>query len=573
MNIGAGTVNWTNGLLSGNNDRAINNSGTITLTNVTISGNTTAGNGGGLDNGGTATLINVTVNGNTSTTALNIGGIRNDNVLSVRNSILTNNTPVNCGGNIALTSQGNNLDSEATCLTSLQTGDVTNTDPLLLVLADNGGGVQTHALQLLSPAIDTAPTTTVACPGTDARGVTRPVDGDVDGTATCDKGAFEFRPRKIGPAPTSINFGTVTSGTSQDQTVTITNNGDGDLTMGTIGVADPIATPFSIPANTCNGVTLARAASCTVTVRFTPTTIDSLSDTFSIPSDDPLTPTVTFTVSGLGSSTIAANIGVSPSALDFGSLTVGTTADATITVTAGGSAALVIGTIVKPAAPFDITSDTCSGQTLPSSTNCTLTVRFSPTSNAASVDSFDIPNNDPDTPTIAITLKGAGVAASGNNPPSAPVLVSPDDGATVTGTSVTLVWQQSTDADGDTVTYQVTNCADPDFTGCAPVDVASAGASGLALAGLGSLGAGILVIGFVAGGSRRSRTALLMLMAVLLTGSVFLSCRSGGGGGSTPASPSYTVTGLAAGTYYWKVSASDGNGGVSTSEPRSYTMQ
>ena len=41
-----------------------------------------------------------------------------------------------------------------------------------------------------SPAIDAG--TNSQCPSTDIRGVTRPVDGDVDGTATCDIGAYEY---------------------------------------------------------------------------------------------------------------------------------------------------------------------------------------------------------------------------------------------------------------------------------------------------------------------------------------------------------------------------------------------
>jgi CSLREA domain-containing protein len=96
-NGAAGTIIWTDGELSGATDRGINNSGQMTLTNVTISGNTTAGNGGGIDNGGTVTLQNVTISNNTSTTLLNIGGLRNDGTASLRNTIISGNLPANCG--------------------------------------------------------------------------------------------------------------------------------------------------------------------------------------------------------------------------------------------------------------------------------------------------------------------------------------------------------------------------------------------------------------------------------------------------------------------------------------------
>jgi len=595
-NGAAGVLTWTNGEASGNfnSDIAnaggggVQNNGTITLTNITISNNSSSGQGAGIDSIGTVAAQNVTVSNNTSTAAVNaIGGVRNNGVLTVtvRNTIISGNAPANCGGTI--TSQGNNLDSANSCLFA-GLGDLINTDPLLVALANNGGALQTRALQPTSPAIDAGSAT--VCPPTDARGIVRPVDGNPlppAVTAICDIGAFEFRPRKITAAPASpLNFGTVTTTTS-DQVVTITNGGDGPLLMGTIAVADALAAPFTIPVNTCTpNLTLARAASCALTVRFTPVAVAAASDTFSIPSDDPLTPIMTFSVSGAGSATLVPNITITDSAapandqlVNFGSIAVGTTSDATITITGGGSTAVVIGTIAGNdplAAPFSITSNTCSGQAIAPAQTCTLTVRFAPTTNAASSDTFDVPNNDPDTPTITITLTGSGLSATGNNPPSVPVLTSPANGATVPGTSVSLVWQRSTDVDGDAVTYHVTNCANAAFTGCTPVDVASAAPSALLFAGLGSFGAGIILVGFVAGsGLKRSRKTMLLMIALLLMGALFMSCsKSSDDGPPAPVETQFTVSGLAPGTpYFWKVVADDGKGGTSTSVTWSYTTQ
>ena len=50
-----------------------------------------------------------------------------------------------------------------------------------------------------SPAIDSGDNT--ICPATDYRGVTRPVDGDDDGAAVCDMGAYEWGGTDI-PVPT-----------------------------------------------------------------------------------------------------------------------------------------------------------------------------------------------------------------------------------------------------------------------------------------------------------------------------------------------------------------------------------
>ncbi len=188
--------------------------GTLAMTNVTISGNSTTGSpGAGLDNEGETSATNVTINGNqsaeagggvlnTSTGALamtnatiaeNIAhedapGIRNlgsSGGVTLRNTIVADGC--SSSSTPAVTSQGHNLDAGVSCGFGVQ-GDISNRDPLLGPLQNNGGAMElpTMALAPASPAIDAGNNS--ACPATDERGAPRPHG------PTCDIGAFELSP-------------------------------------------------------------------------------------------------------------------------------------------------------------------------------------------------------------------------------------------------------------------------------------------------------------------------------------------------------------------------------------------
>ncbi len=385
-----------------------------------------------------------------------------------------------------------------------------------------------------------------------------------------------------------VPFGTVSAGGSAAQTVTITNSGNAALVIGTVGSADPLAAPFSITNDTCSNQTVAPAASCTLTISFAPAAAGTFTDSFNIPSNDTAKPSVTVNVSGTGSTTaalgkITVTDSVSPAndlQIPFGTVSSGRSVNQTVTVANTGSGDLVIGAVASAnplAAPFSIANDTCSGKTLAGGSSCTLTVTFAPTAIGTYSDSFDIPSNDPDQPSITLQVNGFGVSSNSNNPPGKPRLRHPADYEKDLETSLDMEWDGVTDPDGDHVSYELRISTDSQFH--SPVIVAHTDGhavgetSGTLFAGTGF---GFIFFGVVFAGTARGRKVLLVLGAVvILAGSTLVGCSVGKVSTSTTGGTvSQHVAGLQnTTTYYWKVVASDGNGGVTESDVSTFTTK
>jgi len=187
-------------------------SGDLTLVNVTLSGNTTPGFGGGLRNGATAQLFNSTVAQNSANTDNDASGDGGGITVDFGNLSLTlSNTLVadNLVGSIAsnpdcftfgdpILSGGFNLVEDIGNCTGFIGSDIQGQDPRLGALGFNGGPTPTQPLLAGSPAIDAAnPAGCLNENGTiltqDQRASVRPVDGlGNGGAAICDIGATEF---------------------------------------------------------------------------------------------------------------------------------------------------------------------------------------------------------------------------------------------------------------------------------------------------------------------------------------------------------------------------------------------
>ena len=97
----------------------------------------------------------------------------------------------------------------------------------------------------------------------------------------------------------SAQFGSVSTGSTADRLITVSNTGTANLVIGTL---NGLAAPFSLQADPCSGASLPAAGSCQVTLRFAPSSTGAFSDTLNIPSNDPDQPVATLAVNGTGSS-------------------------------------------------------------------------------------------------------------------------------------------------------------------------------------------------------------------------------------------------------------------------------
>lgn len=173
--------------------------------NSTFSGNTAEDSGGGYFNyDGLTVLENVTVTANAAPRGRGAGVVSvgdNETITEVSSSVIAANDSTDVDtvsgiGTNSFVSEGYNVigDGNATGAFS-GPGDQTGvTNPGLKPLADNGGPTQTHALRPGSPAIDRVAAGECPPPAEDQRGEDRPRDGDGNGSARCDSGAFEKAP-------------------------------------------------------------------------------------------------------------------------------------------------------------------------------------------------------------------------------------------------------------------------------------------------------------------------------------------------------------------------------------------
>jgi len=204
--------------------------------------------------------------------------------------------------------------------------------------------------------------------------------------------------------PTSLNFGNLLVSTvSGTQIVTVANTGFTPLTINSVTLSGQT---FQFAETSHCPASLASGASCTIGVRFNPTSSGTKTATISVSVASPAV-SQNVTLTGVGAFAGPKN-SVTPTSLAFGSQLVSTVSGTrTVTVTNMGLASMTISSINMTGQTFQFTqTNNCPASLTPGAT-CTISVRFNPTSTGAKAATINVNVAAPAT-SQAVALTGTG---------------------------------------------------------------------------------------------------------------------------------------------------------------------
>jgi hypothetical protein len=199
---------------------------------------------------------------------------------------------------------------------------------------------------------------------------------------------------------TSLSYATQAVATSSPpQTITVTNTGSASLWASSV-----VTTGDFSETDDCTAAPIAVNSSCTIQVRFLPTTTGSRHGVLTI-YGNVAGGQATALLSGTGNP--AAPVVLTPITLTFPSTTISATVQAkNITISNTGATSVGLQTPVVSGADFAITANTC-GSTLGPGTGCTVSIAFTPAASGARSGTLSITD---DVGTQTASLSGIGTS-------------------------------------------------------------------------------------------------------------------------------------------------------------------
>ncbi|HEV2176432.1 MAG TPA: FG-GAP-like repeat-containing protein [Terriglobia bacterium] len=202
--------------------------------------------------------------------------------------------------------------------------------------------------------------------------------------------------------PTSLTFATQVLNTSSvAKSVTLTNTGTVALTITSLTFSGANPTSFT-ETNTC-GTSVAAGASCSISVKFRPTAINTLTATLNV-NDNAAGSPQTVSLTGTGT-----QVQLLPKSLNFGSVTVGTKSGVKkVTLTNVAQTTVSITSIsIGGTNATDFAETTTCGSKVQAEASCTFSITFTPSAKGSRTATLSIADNGGGSPQT-VSLSGTG---------------------------------------------------------------------------------------------------------------------------------------------------------------------
>lgn len=206
----------------------------------------------------------------------------------------------------------------------------------------------------------------------------------------------------INVTPSTVSFGNVTVGVTNTQTMTVQNPGTATLSVTQATVS---GTGFSVSGLTLP-LSVAPGASASFNMGFAPASAGSFTGSLTL-TNNATNPALSIPLSGSGVSS-TFQLSANPTSLSFGSLTTGTSATQTVTLSNTGNASVTISQITASGTGFSLSSIGLP-VTLAAGQTTSFNVAFEPASVGSVTGSVTVTSNAANSP-LVLALSGSGAA-------------------------------------------------------------------------------------------------------------------------------------------------------------------
>lgn len=201
----------------------------------------------------------------------------------------------------------------------------------------------------------------------------------------------------------TVSFGAVSVGSTGTSNLVISNTGTADLTISVLTLS---GADFGISGIT-TPKTISAGQNAPVSLTFKPAIAGVVSGSMTITSNDPTTPTAVVSLSGTGSSTALGQLSPNPASVNFGNVSIGSSASQQITLTNTGNASAQISSITVSGTGYSL-SGASTPATVAASQTLSFTAKFAPSVVGNAAGTVTVTSNASGSP-LTITLSGAGV--------------------------------------------------------------------------------------------------------------------------------------------------------------------